>query len=127
MKLIIIISIIIIASLHRGARNDVESCRTIFILSCISKLLQKHILVHYAELQDRFEIMSPCQRCFIADRGTQCFFDNLAGFVQSSCENNQFTCTLFFEVSIAFDTINHKIFCYKLQKKLFSRIIPLVG
>lgn len=99
-----------------GARGEVESYRPISILSGISKILEKHLFVTMTSFLDKFDLLSPCQHGFMAGRGTQTLLDDFADFVYSSFENNQYTCALFLDVSKAFDTINHKILCYKLEK-----------
>lgn len=99
-----------------GAPNNVENYRPISILSCISQILEKHLFLVMTSFLDKSGVLSPHQYGFVAGRGTGCLLDDFADNLYSSFENNQFTCALFLDISKAFDTINHNILCYKLEK-----------
>lgn len=72
----------VVRPLYRlGASDTVESYRSISILSCTLKVLEKDLLFATRIIFGSFEIMSPCQHRFIAVPGTHTLFDNFARFL----------------------------------------------
>lgn len=99
-----------------GSRGDVQSYRPISILSCVSQILEKHLFLTMTGFLDKHDVIAPHQYGFVTGRGTQSLLDDFSDYLYSSFENNQFVCALFLDVSKAFDTVNHKILCSKLEK-----------
>lgn len=99
-----------------GSPDKVSSYRPISILSCISQILEKHLLLAMSGFLEKHNIISPHQYGFVAGRGTSCLLEKFSDFLHHSFENNMFTCALFIDVAKAFDTVNHDVLLSKLQR-----------
>lgn len=99
-----------------GKRDSVESYRPISILPCLALVLEKHILKTMTMFLEKFEILSPSQHGFIAGRGTDSLLEEFVDTLHATFDNNKYACTLFLDVSKAFDSISHKI----LEKKIYD-------
>lgn len=110
------LKIAIVKPLFKGGTNygDVKNYRPISIISCISQILEKHLLKVMTSFVDKFGIISSHQFGFIAGRGTQTLLDDVGDFLFSSFENNCVASAVFIDVEKAFDSISHKVLFDKL-------------
>lgn len=110
-----------ITPIHKGGKRDVVSnYRPISLLPLIGKLMEK--LIHsrvYSYLQTKgFFTESQCG--FHPQHSTNQAIGNMLQYVFNQLNNNTPTLAVYFDLSKAFDTIDHKILLIKLEQAGFK-------
>ena len=97
-----------------GMRVDVDNYRSISILSCPGKLLEKIMCMRLTEKLE--PVISSCQHAYLKGRSTA---TNLLEFVSNTIinmENGFQVDALYLDFKKAFDSINHDLLLAKLRK-----------
>ena len=96
--------------------TDPSDYRPISLLSCISKVLERIVKTRLYKFLENFDVIFKQQSGFRNNRGTA---DNLLFFTQKINENlnkNRKACSIFFDISKAFDKVWHEGLILKLYK-----------
>jgi hypothetical protein len=100
----------------KGRKNDMSTYRPILILPVFSKILQKIVYNRLvAFVKKKHNILSQNQRGFWENRSTETACQNFVEFIQKKLDNGQHVIGTFFDLSKAYDVINHEILLNKLD------------
>ena len=103
----------------KNERENIENYRQISVLSVFSKILEKIVHEQILNFATRFNLINPNQHGFLPNKSieTACF--HFLNFVYSHIDQGKYVFTLFFDLSIAFDTINRSFLLSKLYNMGF--------
>lgn len=110
--------------LKRGKKDMLENYRPISILPVLSQILEKFLLQCMTSFLVKFKVLSDRQFGFIAGKGTLSLLEEFADEIYSAFEKNLISCALFFDLTKAFDTLDHNILLRKLYLFGFSWSFP---
>lgn len=88
---------IIIPLYKKGSRDKVENYRPISILSCLTQISEKHILLTMNSFLYTHNTLSPQQYGFRKGKCTQALLVDFSDFLNFCLEGNQVACTLFLD------------------------------
>lgn len=100
---------------NKGMIDNIGNYRPISMLSVFSKLFEKLIHKNLSEYFYDNDILTKSQYGFRAGHSTLHALINATDNLYKSIDKNMHTLGIFIDFSKAFDTINHKILCSKLE------------
>lgn len=86
----------------------------------IALVLEKQFVFTRTSFIEKQDILSSNQYCFTAGWDTQKALDDLSGVRNNAIDHNEFACSVFLDVSKAFDSVNHDVMLEKLHQYGFS-------
>ena len=95
-------------------KTDPNNYRPVSILSCISKLFEKIIYKRTYNFLIKQSLFTNSQYGFMKHRSTEDAVLEMQNTILNNTKNNQTSCSLFLDLSKAFDTINHSILMKKM-------------
>ena len=101
-----------------GDKHLVRNYRPIFLLSCLSKVLEKVTKIRFINFFEKHEIFYDFQYGFREKRGVMHALLDVIIPVYDAIEHNKFTALLLMDLRKAFDTVSHQIFSQILLQKL---------
>lgn len=99
----------------RDDPRNPENYRPIALLSVFSKIFEKAFLLRLNSFLDRYDILTSRQYGFRKSRSTQDAIVSFYNKILDSFDKHQKSAGIFFDLSKAFDTINHKLLLQKLN------------
>lgn len=106
----------IISPLHKkGCRESVQNYRPIAILSIFSKIFEKCFCNKLINFLDKYNLISERQHGFRNGKSTTSAMLSFINDVYTSLSNQQSSIGVFYDLSKAFDMVDHKILIEKLQ------------
>jgi hypothetical protein len=99
-----------------GKKSEVNNYRPIALLACISKVLERIIYNRIYSFLDSNNLLNENQFGFRPGRSTVDAITLFLGNLIKNIENKHYSIGIFIDLSKAFDTLNHPILFYKLQK-----------
>jgi hypothetical protein len=115
----------LISPIFKSGCPDVTSnYRPIALTSVFSKLFEKIFLIRLIDFLKQYQLLSRIQFGFIPEKNTTQAVHAFLNNVIFDLDQKKKTAGIFFDLSKAFDTVNHKLLLYKLEK-IGIRGIPL--
>ncbi len=99
----------------KGDKDVISHYRPISILPCLAKLLERLIINRLNSFLDSHNILSKCQYGFRPGHSTELALADVTDQLYSAIEKECHSIGVFFDLSKAFDTIDHKILLSKLS------------
>ena len=104
-----------ITSLYkRGAKEEVENYRPISVLSCVSKVIERHVHDCLYQFLDNHVLLFAGQSGFRPRRSCVTAFTHLIDNWLSAIDEESMIRVVFIDLSKAFDSVNHSILVHKL-------------
>lgn len=99
----------------KGPKQDLNNYRPIALQSVFSKLIELVIYTRLVNFIDKHDILSTSQHGFRKGKSTTTAIFNFLNKIYESVDNKQYTIGIFYDLSKAFDTINHELLLNKLS------------
>ena len=90
--------------------------RPISLLPTISKIFEKILYNRMINYLTKYKILSPCQYGFLTNHSTESAITSIYDQLLNNLNENKFMCSIFLDLSKAFDTVNHEILLGKLYR-----------
>ena len=100
----------------QGPRADPNNYRPISVLPSLSKIFEKIFLSRLTNFLKSFQLLDQAQHGFLAGKSTTTATFQLLSHIHKALENRNTTLGIFYDLSKAFDSINHKILFSKLSR-----------
>lgn len=98
-----------------GEKTDISNYRPISILTAISKILEKIINNRLLGFLNKYELLSPCQFGFRAERSTEDAVLTLTNYVVKKLDKRKKCLTIFIDLKKAFDTVSITLLIKRLE------------
>ena len=107
---------IVIPIYKRGKKSDIVNYRPISLLSVISKILERILYKRILAFLIKFRIITEVQHGFLPARSTESACIDGLNYIYSELDQGKFVAGIYFDFSVAFDSIETEILIYKLNK-----------
>ena len=99
-----------------GSKQELTNYRPISLLSCISKILEKLIHTRIYNFLEKNQLFNNFQFGFRKKLGTNDAILTFISKLLTNFDNKDYCLSILVDLSKAFDTINHEILIYKLER-----------
>jgi hypothetical protein len=99
----------------KGQKQNVENYEPISILSGFSNILETLMYNRVVNFLDKVNLISSAQNGFRTNKSTYTAIQTFIGEVQKMLDNKQLALSIFFDLSKAFDVIDHDLLLAKLE------------
>lgn len=106
----------IIPILKKGDSSLLENYRPISLLSVFSKIYENAIIIRVSEFITKENILNKCQYGFRKGKSTQDALYDCYNFILNSLDSKAKPLTIYYDLSKAFDTVNHGLLLKKLER-----------
>jgi hypothetical protein len=112
-----ILKIAAVKPIHKkGSKTNIENYRGISLLPTINKVIERVIYDKIENFITKFKQFDELQYGYRRHYGTQDALCKLYSTISKALDKNKFVVAVFFDISKAFDSINHKLLLFKLEK-----------
>jgi retron-type reverse transcriptase len=98
-----------------GAHKDVSNYRPISILSVLDKIFERYLSIVLINYLQEFDILDCRQYAYQKGKGVENLLADLSDYINTNLSQRLYTIGLFFDLSKAFDVLDHKILLEKLE------------
>ena len=110
------LKIALVSPIHKtNEDNKFDNYRSILVLTCFAKLLEKIMYKRLINFVEKNNILSEHQYGFRKNRSTELAITEFIDKITKAIDKGQYTIGIFLDLSKAFDTINHTILIKKLE------------
>lgn len=106
---------ILIPLFKKGDHKIIENYRPIALLSVLSKIIEKAVAIRVEHYLNSFQLISNCQHGFRAGYSTETSTIEYTQDINNRLDAGCFVVSLLFDLTRAFDTIEHSFISEKLQ------------
>ena len=106
-----------------GDRRNPANYRPVSLLSILSKLLEKHITGLLQDHLSTYAPLSACQWGFTAGRSTTTALISFTHDIMEAVDKGHEVCSVFFDLSKAFDKVSHPVLIRKLADLSVSPVL----
>lgn len=99
----------------KGPLNEFSNYRNVCMLSQISKIIEYCFNIRLSNYLESNELLNCNQHGFRRNKSTNSAMTDLCEFIYDSLNNKHFCLVIFFDLSRAFDSINHELLLLKLE------------
>lgn len=99
----------------KGSLNDPNNFRPISLLSSFSKIFEKAFYARLTSFTSKHNILSPSQHGFQKGKSTTTAIFSLLSNIHDALDKGDVPICIFYDLSKAFDTIDHSILLRKLE------------
>ena len=96
--------------------TDASNYRPITILNVLAKILERILYNKLTSFLNKYAIITDCQHGFCAGRSTESAAADLMEFIYKKLDDGDYVAGLFFDLSRAFDSLDHNFLIHKLQR-----------
>ena len=114
----------VIPVFKKGDKYNVNNYRPISILSQFNKIFEQLINSRLTKYLEKFNLLSEHQFGFRKNHSTNYAITNIYNKLITNVDNNLYSCCLFLDFTKAFDTVDHQILLFKMNKYFGIRGIP---
>lgn len=100
----------------KGDKHDPANYRPISILPVLSKIFEKLLLSRLTDFLKSFDVINENQHGFLKNKNTTTAIFSFIDYVLKGLDEGELTIGLFFDLSKAFDCVDHEILLFKLEK-----------
>ena len=100
----------------RGNKTSCNNFRPISLISPFSKLFEKCLLTQLSSFFQSNSLISPNQFGFKENTSTEIAVSKIYDEYVQNIEDKKITCSVYLDISKAFDTVNHQILLKKLDR-----------
>lgn len=112
-----ILKIAAIKPIHKnGIKTNIDNYRGISLLPTINKVFERIIYDKIVKFMTKFEQFDELQYGYRKHFGTQDALCKLYTLISKALDRKKFAVAVFFDISKAFDSIDHKLLLFKLEK-----------
>lgn len=105
-----------ILPIHKqGCKTEISNYRPISLLPFFSKLFERVMYDRLTAYIKQKNILYPIQHGFQSGHSTSMALLDIHDKISAAMENNEYSLGIFLDLAKAFDTVNHKILCTKLE------------
>lgn len=98
----------------KNERDKVENYRQISLLSLFSKVIEKIVYDRIISFVVKFKVLHKCQHGFFPGKSIETATFDFLKYVYECVDSGKYVVSLFFDLSIAFDTVNKPFLLSKL-------------
>src|SRR6218665_1859790 len=106
---------ILYRSTWSGPKNVISNYRPISVLPYFSKILEKLMATRLSTYLENFALLSPAQFGFQRGKSTYMALLEMQTSISEAMNFNKYSLGVFFDISKAFDTVNHTLLINKLE------------
>lgn len=102
---------------NKGSRNEFANYRNISLLSQFSKIFETAYCIRLAKFLESNGLLVNSQHGFRSNKSTSTAIADLSTFIYNGLNNRMHPLTLSFDLSKAFDSVNHLLLLEKLNRQ----------
>nr|CAH7765474.1 unnamed protein product [Callosobruchus chinensis] len=99
-----------------GSKDEISNYRNVCLPNQLAKIIDMCYYTRLCKFIESNNLMNNCQHGFRPKRSTESALAELCQFVYKTLNNHENSIAIMFDLSRAFDTINHKLLLEKLQR-----------
>lgn len=101
---------------NKGSRRNIENYRPIAVQCQLGRVFEKLFNIRLTSYLERFKLLSEYQNGFRRGFSTETAIARAVDCLHDNLNKKQRTLGLFFDLSRAFDTVDHSLLLYKVEK-----------
>nr|CAH7716746.1 unnamed protein product [Callosobruchus chinensis] len=105
---------------NKGSKDEISNYRNVCLPNQLAKIIDMCYYTRLCKFIESNNLMNNCQHGFRPKRSTESALAELCQFVYKALNNQENSIAIMFDLSRAFDTIDHKLLLEKLQRMVLN-------